>query len=173
MGDRMHLPALVHLLIAGISEDIPKARSEELQAELTERQIVEAQMAADGWAAQYASAPDSRPRPGARFPRASAQERTGQETRHKARHRRPAPAGIFLGAAGQTICYHVHDGSHCDIGGVNELPSRQTGSVGRSGDHRPDCARRGVRLAERLAGRRDATSAVKHYSVLPGRLHPT
>ncbi len=57
MGDRMHLPALVHLLIAGISEDIPKARSEELQAELTERQIVEAQMAADGWVAQYASAP--------------------------------------------------------------------------------------------------------------------
>ncbi len=54
MGERMHLPALVHLLIAGISEDIPKARSEELQAELTERQIVEAQMAADGWAAQCA-----------------------------------------------------------------------------------------------------------------------
>ncbi len=40
----MHLPALVHLLIAGISEDITKARSEELQAELTERQIVEAQI---------------------------------------------------------------------------------------------------------------------------------
>ena len=51
MGDRMHLPALVHLLTAGISEDIPKARSEELQAELTEVQIVEVQMAADGWRA--------------------------------------------------------------------------------------------------------------------------
>ena len=49
----------------------------------------------------------------------------------------PAPAGLFLGAAGQTICYHVHDGSYCDIGGVHELPSRQTGSVGRSGNHRP------------------------------------
>ncbi len=35
----------------------------------------------------------------------------------------------------------------CDIGGVNELPSRQTGSVGWSGYHRPDCACRGVRLA--------------------------
>ncbi len=58
----------------------------------------------------------------------------------------------FFGRVGQTICYHVHDGSYCDIGGVNELPSRQTGFVGRSGDHRPDCARRGVRLA----GRRDA-----------------
>ncbi len=82
-----------------------------------------------------------------------------------ARHWRPAPAGLFLGAAGQTICYHdVHDGSYCDIGGVNELPSRQTGSVGRSGDHRPGCARRGVRLA----GRRDATSTVKRYSILPG-----
>ena len=57
MGDRMHLPALVHLLIAGISEDVPKKHFERLQAELTERQIVEAQMAADGWAAQYASAP--------------------------------------------------------------------------------------------------------------------
>ncbi len=66
-------------------------------------------------------------------------------------------AGPFLRAAGQTICYHVHDGSYCDIGGVNELPSRQTGSVGRSGYHRPDCARRDVRLARR----RDATSTVK------------
>ena len=51
------------------------------------------------------------------------------------------------------------------MGGVNELPSRQTGSVGWSGDHRPDCARRGVRLARR----RDATSTVKHYSIVSGR----
>ncbi len=43
----MHLPALVHLLIAGISEDVPKKLFERLQAELTERQIVEAQMAAE------------------------------------------------------------------------------------------------------------------------------
>ncbi len=97
----------------------------------------------------------------------------GQEARHQERHRRPAPAGPFLRAAGQTICYHVHDGSYCDIGGVNELPSRQTSSVGRSGDHRSGCDRRGVRLAGRLAGRRDTASAVKHYLVLPGRLRPT
>ncbi len=38
--------------------------------------------------------------------------------------RRPAPAELFLGATGQTICYHVYDGSYCDIGGVHELPSR-------------------------------------------------
>ncbi len=77
----------------------------------------------------------------------------------------PAPrsAGLFLRAAGQTICYHVHDGSYCDIGGVHELPSRQTGSVGHSRGHRPDCGPRIVRLA----GRRDATSTVKHYLYQP------
>ncbi len=96
----------------------------------------------------------------------------GQEARHQERQRRPAPAGLFLGAAGQTICYHVHGGSYCHLGGVHELPSKQMDYVGRSGGHRPGCDRRGLRLAGRLAGRRDATSAVKHYSVLPGRLHP-
>ncbi len=34
------------------------------------------------------------------------------------------PAELFLGATDQTICYHVYDGSYCDIGGVHELPSR-------------------------------------------------
>ncbi len=91
--------------------------------------------------------------------------------------RRPAPPGLFLGAAGQTICYHVHGGSYCHMGGAHELPSKQMDYVGRSGGHRPGCGRLMVRLAEqlagRLAGRRDATSTVKHYLVLPGRLHPT
>ncbi len=77
------------------------------------------------------------------------------------------PREAFLWRA-STICYHVHGGSYCDMGGVHELPSRQAGSVGRSGDHRADCAPRIVRLA----GRRDATSTVNHHSVLPGRLHP-
>ena len=81
----------------------------------------------------------------------------------------PAFVGLFLGVAGQIICYHIHGGSYCDIGGGHEVPSRQTGSVGWSGDHRPDCARRGLRLA----GRRDATSTVKHCSVLPRRPRPT
>ena len=47
--------ALVHLLVAGIDEDVPKMHFERLQAELTEAQIVEVNMAADGWRA-YARA---------------------------------------------------------------------------------------------------------------------
>ncbi len=35
------------------------------------------------------------------------------------------------------------------MGGVHELPSKQMDYVGRSGGDRPDCARRGVRLARR------------------------
>ncbi len=77
--------------------------------------------------------------------------------------RRVISSGVFLWRV-STKCYHVHGGSYCDIGGGHEVPSRQADSVGRSGDHRPDCARRGLRLA----GRRDATSTVKHDSVLPG-----
>ncbi len=38
------------------------------------------------------------------------------------------------------------------MGGIHELPSKQMDYVGRGGGHRPDCARRIVRLA----GRRDA-----------------
>ncbi len=106
-----------------------------------------------------------------RLPRVGRVNRPGALCGPRSTARRAAPApgsgGGFLWRA-STICYHVHDGSYCDIGGVNELPSRQTSSVGRGGGHRPDCARRGVRLT----GRRDATSTVKHYSVLPGRLHP-
>ena len=34
----------------------------------------------------------------------------------------PRSGGAFLRATGQTICYHVHDGSYCNIGGVHELP---------------------------------------------------
>jgi hypothetical protein len=41
--------------------------------------------------------------------------------------------------------------------------------VGRSCDHRSNRAPPNVRLA----GRRDATSTVKYYSVLPRRLRPT
>ncbi len=38
------------------------------------------------------------------------------------------------------------------MGGIHEFPSKRMDYVGRSDGHRPDCARRGVRLA----GRRDA-----------------
>ena len=81
----------------------------------------------------------------------------------------PAPrsGGAILWRA-SIICYHVHGGSYCDIGGIHELPSKQMDYVGRSGTHRPNRVPRIVRLA----GRRDATSTVNHYSVLPGRLHP-
>jgi len=39
------------------------------------------------------------------------------------RRRRVISSGVFLWRA-STICYHVYDGSYCDIGGVHELPSR-------------------------------------------------
>ncbi len=93
-------------------------------------------------------------------------KRTRGRTGPDGRPHCPAPAAFFFGGAGQTICYHVHRGSYCDIGGIHELPSKQMDCVGRSGSHPPDCSRRRVRLARR----RDATSTVKHYSVLPGRL---
>ncbi len=41
--------AVVHLLIAGISEDIPKASLEALQADLTREQLDEVQKAVSGW----------------------------------------------------------------------------------------------------------------------------
>ena len=44
--------ALVHLLVAGIDDDVLKKNFERLQAELTEAQIVEVNMAAEGWRAQ-------------------------------------------------------------------------------------------------------------------------
>ncbi len=91
---------------------------------------------------------------------------SGERRKHcLARETDPAPAGFFLGGRSDYLLY-VHRSSYCDIGGNHELPSKQMDCVGRSGSHPPDCSRRSVRLARR----RDATSTVKHYSVLPGRL---
>ncbi len=55
-------------------------------------------------------------RPGSTAPRAAPAPRSG---------------GGFFGRVGQTICYHVHGGSYCHMGGIHELPSKQMDYVGR------------------------------------------